>query len=148
VKEVHVGYGGTPFGYLSVRPVVLHDRRFSPNNAHIQLDGRTDTPVFFSVGVDRVLRKAIVALHVLPVGEAAADRVRAWIRGRRTLCELLAGLRENVPVAHAHVARMVRPLVAADLGPRIEEIAELQPAKPEAAAVAAGGSGVVGGATA
>ena len=81
VGEVHVAEGGVPIGYLKPRPVILHDRRFSPNNANVQWDGSTDTPSFFSVGVDKTLRKAVVVLHILPVGEAAADRIREWIRG-------------------------------------------------------------------
>ena len=116
VGEVHVAEGGVPFGYLKPRPVILHDRRFSPNNANVQWDGSIDTPSFFSVGVDKTLRKAVVVLHVLPVGDAPADRIREWIHGATTLRQLLELMKAHLPAEHAHVARMLRPLAGVAAG--------------------------------
>jgi hypothetical protein len=113
VGEAHVETGGVPFGLASSRPQILHDFRFSPNNLSVRwLDKVTDTPTFFSFGVDRRTKRGIVCLHILPVGDDAADRIRGWMKGRRTLRDLLAGLRENLPgkKGYEHVARLLAPL--------------------------------------
>lgn len=99
--------GGLAFDRLSQRRVILHDRRFSPNNANARVDGSTDTPVFVTFAVDRVLKMGVICVHVLPIGDAASDRIRGWIRGRATLGDLVKGLEEHVPVAAAHVKRII-----------------------------------------
>lgn len=149
MREIHVERGGVPFGLLSARPVILHDRRFSPNNGNVQLDASagTDTPVFFSFGLDRVLRKAVVVLHVMPIGDGPSDRVRGWMKGRHSLGQLVEGLREHIPVAHGHFARMIGPLLSA------EEAASpaasvLEPAGAASSAAAGAGSGAADGAAA
>jgi len=116
VRAVHmdVKEGGAPIGMLSQRTVILHDRRFSPANAQLQLDGSTDTPVFFSLAVDKALRAGVVTLHVLPVGDGPSDAIRGWMRDVTTFGGLLAGLRAHLPAAARHVEAMVAPLLAAE----------------------------------
>lgn len=113
IRPVHLelGDGGAPFDTLASRRVILHDRRFSPNNANIRLNlDVTDTPVFFSFAVDKVLRAAVVTLHVLPVGDGPSDRIRDWMKGVGTLRELRIQLERNLPHAHKHFSRLVAPL--------------------------------------
>lgn len=106
--------GGAAFGSLSARLVILHDRRFSPDNANLQLDHSTDTPIFFSLAVDRLLKHGVVTLHVLPVGDGPSDRIRGWIRGISTFKGYLEALEKNLPDAFAPVMRAVNPLLKAE----------------------------------
>ena len=122
--------GGAAFNKLRQMEVLLHDRRFSPNNASVGLipvagnpaaAGTTslqplpahDAPrvvVFFSVAVDKELKRGIVTLHVLPVdNDASADAVRGWMRGVDTLGQLLLALQSNIPGAYSHLLKMLSP---------------------------------------
>lgn len=114
VAETHLDRGGVPFGLLSKRDQILHDYRFSPNNCSVKwLSDITDTPVFFSFAFDGRTRRAIVCLHILPVGDDAADRIRDCIKGKETLRELLAALREKLPGKQGYgpLSTMLAPLV-------------------------------------
>lgn len=114
VAPVHLDVpdGGTPFGELGKRSCIIHGRCFSPCNANIRFDTSvTDTAVFFTVSIDKTLRRAVVALHILPIGDGPSDRIRSWIRGRNTLREFRAGLETNVPIASTHFSRLVAPLL-------------------------------------
>lgn len=135
------GGGGAPFGALAVRPCSVHDGRFSPCTASLAAAtgaAVADTPAFVSVLVDAALARAAVTLHVLPLSEVAADRIRSWVRGCATLRDLLAGLRANLPHAHALAAALVSPGLSA---------AEREAASADVLAVAAGGPGDEGAAT-
>lgn len=102
---------GMAFGRLSLRSVIMHGRRFSPNNANIRLQGTTAAPTFISVAVDRVLRKGVVSVHLLPTNDDISDKVRAATRRCMTLRSALEGLAEaGFTDFHAHAMRALAPL--------------------------------------
>ena len=117
------GSEGVPFGALARRPVVIHGGAFSPNNCTLRANAdaaATDGAAvnaaasFVSAAYDAATRRALVTLHIVPLGEPAADALRAWLRHCDTLGDLLRGLAEHVPAAHAVAARLVAPLLAPD----------------------------------
>ena len=110
VRPVHQELArlGTAFDALTSMECLIHDRRFSPDNCNVRLDESvTDVPVFFSVALDRTLKRAVVTLHCLPVGDGPSDRVRDWMRGLCTLGDLRGALAKNLPVAGAHFERLL-----------------------------------------
>lgn len=144
VRPVHMDLvdGGTPFGLLSQRRVILHDRRFSPDNCNVQLDEDvTDTPVFFTFAADKMMKKAVITLHVLPVGDAASDRVRGWIKDLATLKAFAGALAANVPAAYAHFGRLIAPLLGPGGGEGLPGFGPAAATPAGAAPAAAGGSG-------
>ena len=92
--------------------VVMHDRRFSPCNANVRL-ATPAPPVasFFSLAIDKEMRRAVVTYHVLPTGDPPADAIRAWMRGRASLGALAAGVDEHLSEDAARALRaMLSPM--------------------------------------
>jgi hypothetical protein len=114
IKTVHLEFvdGGATFNALSPRKVILHDRRFSPDNANVQLDHTTDTPIFFSVAIDRLLKIGVVTLHVLPVGDTASDAIRDRVKDKETIGDMLKSMEDHIPIAVTHARKMLDPLSA------------------------------------
>jgi hypothetical protein len=73
----------------------------------VQLTHETDTPTWLSFTVDRALHRAVIMLHVLPVGDEASDRIRGWIRDVATLGDLAAAVDKNLPAA----GKLLAPLL-------------------------------------
>jgi hypothetical protein len=134
VRTAHVSdfeKAGLPFGRLSRRLVLLHDGRFSPNNCQLSVasdvagPGRDhpDVATFATLAVDAELRRGVLTMHAVPLGDAPADWARGWLRGRATLADLLAGMQAHAPHLFELVATMLLPVlppgdadaVAADL---------------------------------
>lgn len=162
--------GGVPFGALGARSVITHGRRFSPNNANFRIlpppasgsngaasvVGAADAaapaagsassagrhfPTWWALGVDTTVRRAVLSLHCLPIGDAAADRVRASVKGVRTLGGLLDALRGvGAPSAAPAADREASSAAAA--------AAEAAPPAAPGAAVAGDDGAAAGGASA
>ena len=60
--------------------------------------------------MDQDLKRAVVTLHCLPLGDGPADRVRELVRGRRTLGEALDALEHLLPAWVAGARAIVAPL--------------------------------------
>lgn len=108
---------GLPFGKLSKRVVLLHDGRFSPNNCQLSVASGVEGPgrdhpdvaTFVSLAVDGELRRGVLTLHAVPLGDGPADWARGWLRGRSTLRELLDGMRAHAPHLFELTASMLLP---------------------------------------
>lgn len=164
---------GIAFGKLSRRVCLLHDWRFSPNNCNLSLllpeedggagmAGAASFPCshcsggyashsgfihFWTMAVDKALRKAVIALHIVPVKESACDATRAWMKGRDTLGEFVTGLRENLPSGpYAAVKGLLDPLLAIEGTPALPVPVPLGKAAAGAAGAVGGGEGGLGAA--
>lgn len=114
-QDAYPGEGGIKFDFVTELRVVVHDRRFSPCNANVRLASPAP-PVasFFSLAIDKQTHRAVVAYHVLPIGDPPADAIRVWMRGRSTLGSLVEGVDEHLSGDPARFLRaMLAPLLPA-----------------------------------
>jgi hypothetical protein len=60
----------------------------------------------------QMTKKAVVSYHVIPVGDGPADRIRGWMRDRRTLGDLVDGVASHLPGdPHNFFSAMIAPLL-------------------------------------
>ena len=96
--------------------LVVHDRRFSPCNANVQLSSPTPSvAMFFCFSIDRAMQRAVIAYHVLPIGDPPADAIRSWMRGRASLRSFVEGVDEHIGGDPARfLAALLSPMTLRD----------------------------------
>lgn len=110
---------GIPINRLSLRPTIAHHGRFSPNNNNFRILGvgkngdkniANKYPCFYSVIVDRELRRAVVTLHVLPIKDEAGDKLRDILKTVISFDQLCTRLYPILPTFIDRLIPMYQPL--------------------------------------
>ena len=93
-------------GYLcTCRTVCVHDCRFSPENAQLQLLRGVQFHSFFSAAKHGTRR--VVSYHVIPANPSVELSVRECIQCCSTLGELLTKLSYCFPEVGQHLLRLI-----------------------------------------
>ena len=114
IRTTHMETGGIPIDRLSLRPKLAHHGRFSPNNNNFRIveniTNNNPYPCFYSIIVDKVIRRAVITLHVLPLRDEAGDKLRDILKKCLTIHQLCSEVYPIIPKFINHLIQLYTPV--------------------------------------